>query len=198
MAPQSFPVLAVASGVALLAVSLAMAPAAFAADTITTIVPSANPVTLVNGKVVARFVVSSDGNDGSDCGVWVNYGDGDSPDTRIVGRRDGPFPREFTHTFTRAGQYTVMARGERVKQTAGCGGSASTAINVAEPQSNRRRSAAVPVCPDGWSLREASYNRQTGAFTCVPASPAQEMDCGPGLRYFERDNTIGCRASGRR
>lgn len=200
MSPQSSPTLAIASRVArvaLLAASMAMVPAAWAANSITTIVPTVNQVTLVNGKAVARFVVSSDGGDGSDCGVWVNYGDEDSPDTRVVGRRDGPFPRTFTHTYARAGQFTVTARGERVKQTAGCGGTASTTINVVEPQLSRRR-AAAPACPDGWTVRDGSYNRQTGAFTCVPAWPAQEMDCGPGLRYFERDNTIGCRADGRR
>jgi len=184
--------------VALLAASMAMAPAARASSNITTITPTASQVMLVDGKAVARFVVSSDGGDGSDCGVWVNYGDGDSPDTRVVGRRDGPFPREFTHTFARAGQYTVTARGERVKQTSGCVGTASTSINIVDPQSNRGRSAAAPACPWGWTLRDASYNRQTGAFTCVPVSPGQQMYCGPGLRYFERDNTIGCHVDGRR
>lgn len=202
MALHSSPVFTVASRIAcvtLLAASVAMVPAAWAAN-ITTITPAENQVTLVNGKAVARFVVSSDGSDSSDCGVWVNYGDGDSPDTRVVGRRDGPFPRTFTHTFARAGQFAVTAKGERVKQVAGCGGTASATINVVEPQSNRRRSAAAAAaaCPGGWTLREGSYNRQTGAFTCVPASPEQQMDCGPGLRYFERDNTIGCRADGRR
>lgn len=193
----SFPAFVAASHTARLAAiltaSLVMTPAALAANSITSIAPSANPVTLVNGKAVARFIVSGDGGDGSDCGVWVNYGDEDSPDTRVVGRRDGPFPREFTHTFNRAGQFTVTARGERVKQVSGCGGAASTSINVVEPQSNRRRAASASACPDGWALREGSYNRQTGAFTCVPAPPAEQIDCGRGLRYFERDNTIGCR-----
>jgi hypothetical protein len=46
-------------------------------------------------------------------------------------------------------------------------------------------------------MREGSFSRQTGAFTCAPAYPAQQLDCGPGLRYFEADNQIGCRPTGR-
>lgn len=83
---------------------------------------------LKDGKGTVRFMVSGQSDDGGDCGMHVNYGDGDSPDTRTIGRQGGPFPREFVHTFTRSGQFAVNATGERVKQTFGCSSEASTTV----------------------------------------------------------------------
>ncbi|MCK9381850.1 MAG: hypothetical protein M0P95_12425 [Sulfuritalea sp.] len=180
---------------ALSALTLAFAPAAWA-DTITTITPHSNRVALENGQANVRFTVSGQGNEGSDCGMWIEYGDKGSPDTRIIGRNEGYLPRDFDHIFSAPGQYTVTAKGQRVKTTFGCSGSSSTVVTVVEERQNRRR-ASVQSCPEGWQLRDGSYNRETGAFTCTPAYPAQEMDCGPGLRYFESDNLIGCRSVGR-
>ncbi len=181
--------------VTITAFALAFAPAAWA-DTITTITPDANRVVLVNGKATVNFLVSGQSNEATDCGMWIEYGDNGSPDTRIIGRDSGFLPREFTHTFAAPGQFTVTAKGQRVKQTFGCSGAASTTVTVVEERQGRRRVDAQS-CPDGWQLREGSYNRQTGAFTCAPAYPAQRMDCGPGLRYFEGENLIGCRARAR-
>ncbi|MCM2287759.1 MAG: hypothetical protein NDI67_01920 [Sulfuritalea sp.] len=185
---------------ALSALTLAFAPAAWA-DTVSSITPSASRVMLNNGQAMVRFTVAGQGNEGSDCGLWIEYGDNGSPDTRIVGREQGLLPRAFDHTFSAPGQYTVTAKGQRVKQTFGCSGSATTLVTVLaeERQSRResRREAAAEACPDGWMLREGSYSRQTGAFSCTPAYPAQQLDCGPGLRYFEADNQIGCRPTGR-
>ena len=180
---------------AISAFTLAFAPAAWA-DTITTIKPHASTIVLENGKATARFTVSGQGNEASDCGMWIEYGDNGSPDTRIVGRSEGYLPREFDHIFGAPGQYTVTAKGQRVKQTFGCSGAASTVVTVVDARQSRQR-AAAQACPEGWMLREGSYNRDTGAYTCAPAYPAQQMDCGPGLRYFESDNLIGCRSTGR-
>lgn len=189
------PIMKRSSLYALTAFTLAFAPAAWA-TTITTITPSASRVMLNNGQAMIRFTVSGQGNEATDCGMWIDYGDGGSPDTRIIGRDEGQLPRAFDHTFSAPGQYTVTAKGQRVKQTFGCSGSASTLVTVLEERQSRRQ-AAAQACPDGWMMREGSYNRQTGAFSCTPAYPAQQMDCGPGLRYFEADNQIGCRATGR-
>ncbi len=180
---------------AMTAVALAFAPAAWA-DTITTITPHANTVVLENGQAKFRFLVAGQGNQDNDCGMWIEYGDKGSPDTRIIGRNTGYLPREFDHAFAAPGQYTVTANGQRVKQTFGCSGSASTVVTVVAQRQSPRRAAAA-ACPDGWVLSNGSYDRQTGAFTCAPAYPAQQMDCGPGLRYFEADNLIGCRSRGR-
>ena len=185
---------------ALTALTLAFAPTAWA-NTITSITPSASRVMLSNGQAMVRFMVAGQGNEATDCGMWIEYGDNGSPDTRIVGREAGLLPRAFDHTFSAPGQYTVTAKGQRVKQTFGCSGSASTLVTVVaeERQSRResRRETVAEACPDGWMMREGSYNRQTGAFSCTPAYPAEKLDCGPGLRYFEADNQIGCRPTGR-
>jgi len=182
---------------AISALALAFAPAAWA-DTIATITPHANRVMLENGKATVRFLVSGQGNEGTDCGMWIEYGDNGSPDTRIIGRTDGYLPREFDHTFAAPGQYTVTAKGQRVKTTFGCTGSASTVVTVVDGRQGRQRAAAPQQdCPGGWTLRDGSYNRDSGAFTCTPAYPAQQINCGPGLRYFESDNLIGCRSIGR-
>jgi len=181
--------------VALTTITFALAPAAWA-DTITRITPEADRVALVDGKVTVKFTVSGQSSEG-DCGIWVDYGDQGSPDTRIIGRREGMLPREFMHTFGRPGQFTITAKGRRVKTTNGCDGEVSTVVTVVAAGGDRRRGPAVEAsCPAGWGLREGSFDRRTGAFTCVPAYPQQRIDCGPGLRYFERDNMIGCRVRG--
>jgi len=181
--------------VALTTITLALAPAAWA-NTITRITPEADRIAFVDGKATVKFMVSGPSSEG-DCGIWVDYGDQGSPDTRIIGRREGMLPREFVHTFSRPGQFTVTAKGRRVKTTMGCDGEASTVVTVVEAVGGRRRGpAAETSCPAGWGLREGSFDRRTGAFTCVPAYPEQRIDCGPGLRYFERDGTLGCRARG--
>lgn len=174
------------------AFALAFAPAAWA-STITTITPHASRVQLENGQANVRFTVAGQGNEATDCGLWIEYGDSNAPDTRIIGRDEGLLPRSFDHVFSAPGQYTIAVRGQRVKQTFGCSGAASTVVTVVDDRHNRRL-AAAPVCPNGWLLREETFNRQTGAFTCAPGYPAQQIDCGPGLRYFEGDNTLGCRA----
>lgn len=180
------------------AFTVAFAPAAWAANTINKIAPHADRVALVEGKAAVRFMVSGQVTEDGDCGISVNYGDQDSPDTRIIGRNEGAFPREFMHTFARAGQFTVTAKGERVKQTFGCGGEASTMVTIVQAnQGRKRRGAMATSCPNGWQLQEGSFNGETGAFTCVPSYPSERMECAPGLRYFERDNLIGCRATGR-
>lgn len=181
--------------VALTTFALAFAPAAWA-DIIIRIAPEADRVALVDGKATVRFTVHGRNTEG-DCGIWIDYGDQGSPDTRIIGGRDGALPREFAHTFSRPGQFTVTALGKRVKTTFGCDGQASTVVTVVEAGRDRRRGpAAEASCPPGWGLREGSFDRRTGAFTCVPAYPQQRIDCGPGLRYFERDGMLGCRARG--
>jgi hypothetical protein len=180
---------------AVTAFALAFGPAAMA-NTITTIAPSASRVMLNSGQAMVRFTVSGQGNEATDCGMWIEYGDNGSPDTRIIGNDEGLLPRAFDHTFTAPGQYTVTAKGQRVKQTFGCSGSTSTLVTVLEERQSRRQGASQ-ACPDGWMMREGSFSRQTGAFTCAQAYPAQQLDCGPGLRYFEADNQIGCRPTGR-
>jgi hypothetical protein len=118
---------------------------------------------------------------------------------------NGVFSGDFAHTFTRPGEYTITATGEPVNQTGACGGVAGTKVSVVREGRGQRRDDrrddrrdVHAVCPDGWQLSEGSFDRASGAFSCTPSYPAQRMECGRGLRYFEGDNVIGCQATGRR
>ena len=166
-----------------------------AAGTITKIEPSSAAVVLQDGKATVKFTVSGTAEEGDNCGLWIEYGDGDSPDTRIVNQKEGLFPRTFDHTFTKAGGFSVNAKGQRVKQTFGCVGSASTFVNVTAPAAAKPAAAAkatpAAACPDGWQL--ASQNKNTGEFSCNAKPPAAKLACGPGLAYYEKGSTIGCR-----
>jgi hypothetical protein len=184
--------------VLLCAASLALPGTALAGGNITKIEPNSAQAVLVNGKATVRFTVSGSAEESDSCGLWVNYGDGDSPDTRIVSKSDGLFPRTFEHTFTKPGGFSVKAKGQRVKQTFGCSGEVETFIQVAAAAPAAGASsaaAAVPACPDGWQLAPKSYNKSTGAFACSAKPPAAKLACGAGLAYYEKDGLIGCRKS---
>jgi len=183
---------------ALTAFAFTFAPAAWAANNITAIAPEANQVVLQDGNATVKFRVSGQGNNEDQCGVWISYGDQTAPYTQTMGRTNGMFSGEFAHTFTRPGEYTITAKGEPVNQTGACGGVAVTKISVARDGHRQRRDdrrGAEVSCPDGWQLREGSFSRESGAFTCTPSYPAQRMECGRGLRYFEGDNVIGCQST---
>ena len=176
------------------------AGASLAAD-ITTIVPSAANVTLDGGKAVVRFNVSGTAASQDRCGYFVEYGDGAAGDSRVIERENGQFIRPHERIFTSPGTYTVRASGKNVKTTAGCNGSTSTTITVAADQgparaARRAERMAAFACPEGWTLNERSVNRSTGAFNCS-AKPAGQLVCAEGLRYFERDDIIGCRSDRR-
>lgn len=168
-----------------------------AAD-ITMIQPSAASVMLQGGQAVVRFDVSGRASPNDHCGYFVDYSDGAAGDSRILDNENGGFSRPHERIFSRPGTYTVRASGKNVKTTAGCNGAASVTVTVlaeAAPGRSGRR-AALPVCPEGWALNEKSVNWRTGAFSCT-AKPAQELVCGDGLRYYERDGMIGCRSEQR-
>ena len=169
------------------------AGAAFAAD-ISMIEPSAANVALDGGKAVVRFAVSGTAASNDRCGYLVEYGDGMAGDSRIIDNENGRFTRPHERTFTSPGTYTVRASGRNVKTTGGCNGAASATVTVvaAAAPARARRTAAVPACPEGWTLNESSVNRRTGAFSCAP-KPAGQLVCGDGLRYYERNGMIGCR-----
>jgi hypothetical protein len=185
--------------VALTALSFTFPPAAWAANNIIAIVPESNRVVLQDGNVTVRFRVSGQGNNEDHCGVWISYGDQTLPETQTMGRINGMFAGEVGHTFTRPGEYTITAKGEPVNQTGACGGVAVSKISVVwggRGQSREDRRDAAVACPIGWQVSEGSFNRESGAFTCTPSYPAQGMECGRGLRYFEDNNVIGCQRIG--
>lgn len=164
--------------------------AASAAD-ISLIQPSATSITLQGGKAAVNFTVSGNARTGDRCGYFVEYGDGNAGDSRAIERTNGPFTRPHQRIFVAPGTYTVQASGRNHKTAAACDGTASTVVTVVAAAQ-----WTPPACPEGWMLNERSVNRRTGAFNCT-AKPAQALVCGDGLRYYERDGIIGCRA-GRR
>lgn len=182
----------------------AVSSAAWGFTKITGIEPGAPSATLDGGRVSVKFTVSGEAEESDSCGIYVSYGDGLAPDTRIVSKKDGMFPRVFEHSFTRPGQYTVAVKGERVKTTFGCSGEASTTVNIVAPAAAAGKAAqgskaakdmavAAPTCPEAWELISRSVNKSTGAFSCAPKKPAKPINCGPGLAYFDQGGVIGCR-----
>lgn len=178
---------------------LAALPQAWGFNKITRIEAGAASATLEGGKATVKFTVSGEAEETDTCGIYVNYGDGLAPDTRVVSKKEGLFPRIFERTFTRAGQFTVTVKGERVKTTFGCSGEASTTVNIVAPAAGtgavpaKGAAVAAPSCPDGWELVSRSFNKATGAFSCTPKKPATPINCGPGLAYFAQAGSIGCR-----
>lgn len=181
------------------------ATGAMAAAKIEKLEPASPSVTLEGGKATVKFTIAGSSDDRDNCGFWVDYGDGDSPDTRILSKSDGLFPRVMEHTFAKAGSFTVKVKGQRVKTTLGCNGEASAVINVAAPAAAKAAAPAAkgvaaapaapaaPTCPDGWLLQAKSVDKKTGAYACGPKMPEKKMECGPGLAYYESGAAIGCR-----
>lgn len=168
---------------------------AFGYAKITKLEASAQAVTLQGGSATVKFTVIGEADENDSCGLYMRYGEGETPDTRIVSKADGLFPRTFEHTFRKAGTYVVSAKGERVKTTFGCNGEATVTITVSAPAgASGAAPKSAPGCPEGWELVKGSFNKKTGAFSCTAVAPAKKIDCGSKLAYFEKGGTIGCRA----
>jgi hypothetical protein len=181
-------------------ITMSLAATAWAAGNITKIEASTTNAVLQGGKAVVKFTVSGSADESDNCGIWIDYGDGDSPDTRIISKSDGLFPRTFEHAFNKAGGFSVKAKGQRVKTTFGCNGEASAFVTVAAAAAGDKKAAApakavaaAPACPEGWQLVAKSYDAKSGEFACSPKPPASKMACGAGLAYYDKGGTIGCR-----
>lgn len=180
----------------ILAAALMALPAlGIAAGKVTQISPSAQNVALKGGKAMVKFTVSGEAAAGDDCGYFVEYGDGLAGDSRIVNDKEGRFPRSHERTFTKPGNYVVRAKGQRVKTTFGCDGDVTTLVVVAAGAAAPEKSAAAaaPNCPSGWELDARSVHAATGAYDCTAKPPAKKLACAPGLKYYEKAGTIGCR-----
>lgn len=187
-----------------LALGCSLATGAMATAKIEKVEPASPSVTLEGGKATVRFTISGSSDDKDNCGFWVDYGDGDSPDTRILSKADGLLPRVMEHTFSKPGTFTVKVKGQRVKTTLGCNGEASGVVNIVAPAGAKAAPAAkaaaatplAPSCPDGWQVQAKSVDKKSGAFACVPKMPEKKLECGPGLAYYESAAAVGCRKGG--
>ncbi len=139
--------------------------------------------------------VAFDFDETANCGMRVDWGDGSGDDVKINDVKK--LPHIATHTYAKAGDYTVSATPKKVTSLLGCVGKAKTvALKIVAPPApmvaavvaapvavaapapaasavvaaKPAASAAVTtssVCPTGWTLNAKSVNKKTKAFTCT-------------------------------
>lgn len=161
--------------------------------------PATAKITSAQG-VEVKITVNGD-EESKFCGLRVEFGDNDGRDVKIDSD-EGLFPRTITRTYTKPGSYTIQAKGKKVTTHFSCPGEAKTTLTVeggAAPATGKK-AASGASCPDGWTLKGKAG--KDGSFTCAPktagaAKPAAKLECGPGLAYFEKGSSLGCRKAGK-
>jgi hypothetical protein len=125
------------------------------------------------------------------CGFIVFYGDGASAESFSDFSKPSPFVT--THTYTKAGEYTLSMGGRHVQSRPNCGGPDKFATVKVE-------GASVPSpAPAAKPTVSKSFNAKTGAFACSakPGTPAPEVKtvCAGELTYYEnlKKGQLGCR-----
>lgn len=179
------------------ALLLAAAGSAFAADAMESIILQPNPAKV--GQPVS-ITVTGDKDPSLYCGLKVGFGDG-TDQRMVVGDKD-PFPKTVTHAYGAPGNYTVRADGTKVDGRFGCTGKIMVQLVVAAlpaaatPAAKPAKAvAAGPACPEGYKMRGKAG--KAGDFTCTAGKgakkPEKVMDCGDKLEYFQTKSTLGCR-----
>ncbi len=149
------------------------------------------------------------------CGFIVFFGDNTSVDGVVDLVKPPPFVT--THTYAKAGQYTLNLGGRSVQSHPNCGGADKSAtvtivdapkpvatVPAAAPaQSMAAAKAAAPtaatVCAGKWKLVPKSFVKKTGAYSCSakPGTdlPSEKAVCPGDLTYFEnaKKGQFGCR-----
>lgn len=140
------------------------------------------------------------------CGLRVRWGDGTATERKINSAAEMPF--KTSHTYAKAGDYTVTADPGRVGGSLACiGKNASAMVKVVAPPPPPKPAAAAsaalvaagPSCPDGWKLDAKSVNKKTGAYTCTAkagtAVPEKRPVCPGDLTYSEnsKKGMLGCK-----
>lgn len=131
------------------------------------------------------------------CGMRVEFGDGDGDNVKI-NKDEGIFPRTLIHTYKKPGSYTVTATGKKVTTHFPCLGAATATVSVGGKGVTAPAAAATSEasCPAGWQLVKGSAKKD-GSFACEAQKPADRMQCGSGLKYFEKGGQIGCKKAGK-
>ncbi len=144
------------------------------------------------------------------CGLLIVWGDGATSSEKITSERD--IPRVATHTYAKAGNYTVSVEPTKAGSSLKCLGKdmkatvAVAALPVAAaPAPVAAASAAKPaakpadLCPADWKLAKPGVNKKTKAFTCTAKPntklPEAKVSCPGDLSYFEnaKKGQLGCR-----
>jgi hypothetical protein len=146
------------------------------------------------------------------CGLRVRWGDGAVTEGKLNAADKIPF--KVSHTYTKAGDYTIVADPGKVGGSFKCVGSnASAMVKVVAPPpapvavapaaagaATAAAAPAGPTCPDGWKLNPKSVNKKSGAYTCGAKAgtplPEKRLSCPGDLSYFEnaKRGTLGCRS----
>lgn len=139
-----------------------------------------------------QVTVGFDNADNPNCNVRLHFGDGSNRDHKVNQAKDVPLVR--SHTYAKAGQYTIKAEGKTALPMLKCLGANQTALVKVVAVAPK-----APGCPAGWKLDAKSVNRKTGAYTCGAkagtAAPATKPGCPAPLSYFENKTRgqFGCR-----
>ena len=190
---------------AMIAAALAMAcGAAFAVNKIEGV--TIQPASIKAGSSVT-ITVAGDETQGHNCGLRINYGNGEGLDVKVVNKDQ--FPRTFTKTYANPGNYTVSVEGKKVTTHFPCNGSAKATLVVEAPPppppaatpaptpgTAPAAKAAAPSCPVGY---QASYAAKDGSFQCrqIPDAPtrATRTSCPTGYQMgpSAKDGSYTCR-----
>ena len=143
------------------------------------------------------------------CGLRVRWGDGAVTERKINDAKEMPFVT--THTYAKAGDYTVVADPGKVGGSLGCVGKKMNAMDkvVAPPPppvaaapaagASAPRTAIGPTCPADWKLNAKSVVKKTGAYACTAkagtALPDKKPACPGELTYYEnsKKGLLGCK-----
>ncbi len=144
------------------------------------------------------------------CGVRIDWGDGIGDELKI----DKPtkIPYAISHTYSKAGDYLVTVKPEKVTSHLRClGKNQQTNLKVvaaavvpaaplaAAPVAPVAKASHANACPTGWALNAKSVNKKTQAFTCTAkagtAAPEKKLACAGDTGYFEnaKKGVLGCR-----
>lgn len=151
--------------------------------------------------------VAFDVDNSVNCGIRFDWGDGSGEDIKVEDAQK--IPLIMSHTYAKAGDYTVAVTPKKVTSRLGCLGKAQSAmVKVAAPAAVAAApvvpvpamAAAANACPTGWKLNAKSVNKKTKAFSCNAkpgtAAPEKKLACEGTTGYFEntKKGVIGCQA----
>jgi ribosomal protein L12E/L44/L45/RPP1/RPP2 len=147
----------------------------------------------------------------TNCGLLIVWGDGATSSEKITSERD--IPRVATHTYAKAGNYTISVEPTKAGSSLKCLGKdlkatvavAALPVAAAPAPVAAAASAAKPaakpadMCPADWKLAKPGVNKKTKAFTCTAKPntklPEAKVSCPGDLSYFEnaKKGQLGCR-----
>ncbi len=174
----------------ILAALAAVSVTAVSAQTLTGI--KVEPAKITAGQSV-KLTADLDAKGNSiNCGLLIVWGDGATSSEKITSERD--IPRVATHTYAKAGNYTVSVEPTKAGSSLKCGGKdmkatvavaaapvaaapapapapapaavAAPAVVAAAPAA-KSAAASTDLCPADWKLAKPGMNKKTKAFTCT-------------------------------